>query len=97
MGLSVKADLLQQDTEASDPHDAAQLLPLVYDDLRRLAACRLAKEPPGQTLQPTGLVHEAYLRLVAQTRRHTGTTAATSSPPQRRPCAASWWRMRDAK
>jgi RNA polymerase sigma factor (TIGR02999 family) len=39
-------------------------LPLVYEDLRRLAAHRLAKEPPGQTLQPTGLVHEVYLRLV---------------------------------
>ena len=42
---------------------AAQLLPLVYDDLRRLAAHRLAHEAPGQTLDPTGLVHEAYLRL----------------------------------
>jgi RNA polymerase sigma factor (TIGR02999 family) len=47
-----------------DPHAAAQLLPLVYDDLRRLAAHRLAREVPGQTLQPTALVHEAYLRLV---------------------------------
>src|SRR5262249_17300138 len=47
-----------------DPHAAAQLLPLVYDDLRRLAAHRLAHEAPGQTLQPTALVHEAYLRLV---------------------------------
>jgi RNA polymerase sigma factor (TIGR02999 family) len=47
-----------------DPHAAAQLLPLVYDDLRRLAAARLAEEPSGNTLQPTALVHEAYLRLV---------------------------------
>jgi RNA polymerase sigma factor (TIGR02999 family) len=47
-----------------DPHAAAQLLPLVYDDLRRLAAARLADEPSGNTLQPTALVHEAYLRLV---------------------------------
>ena len=47
-----------------DPHAAAQLLPLVYDDLRRLAAARLAPEPAGNTLQPTALVHEAYLRLV---------------------------------
>ena len=47
-----------------DPHAAAQLLPLVYDDLRRLAAARLAAEPAGNTLQPTALVHEAYLRLV---------------------------------
>ena len=43
---------------------AAQLLPLVYDELRRLAAQRMAHEKPGQTLQPTALVHEAYLRLV---------------------------------
>ena len=50
--------------EPGDPHDAARLLPLVYEELRRLAACRLAREPSGQTLQPTALVHEAYLRLV---------------------------------
>jgi RNA polymerase sigma factor (TIGR02999 family) len=47
-----------------DPHAASQLLPLVYDELRKLAAQRLAGEMPGQTLQPTALVHEAYLRLV---------------------------------
>jgi RNA polymerase sigma factor (TIGR02999 family) len=50
--------------EAGDPHAAAELLPLVYDELRRLAAARLADENPGQTLQPTALVHEAYMRLV---------------------------------
>src|SRR5262245_3096640 len=50
--------------EQGDPHAAAQLLPLVYDELRRLAAARLADEPSGNTLQPTALVHEAYLRLV---------------------------------
>lgn len=44
--------------------DAERILPLVYDELRRLAHARLAREPAGQTLQPTGLVHEAYLRLV---------------------------------
>src|SRR5262249_26024567 len=48
-----------------DPHAAGQLLPLVYDELRKLAAHKLAHETPGQTLQPTALVHEAYLRLVA--------------------------------
>jgi RNA polymerase sigma factor (TIGR02999 family) len=47
-----------------DPHAASQLLPLVYDELRQLAAQKLAHERPGQTLQPTALVHEAYLRLV---------------------------------
>jgi RNA polymerase sigma factor (TIGR02999 family) len=50
--------------DEGDPHAAAQLLPLVYDELRRLAAARLASEPSGNTLQPTALVHEAYLRLV---------------------------------
>jgi RNA polymerase sigma factor (TIGR02999 family) len=50
--------------EHGDPHAAEQLLPLVYDELRRLAAQKLAQEKPGQTLQATALVHEAYLRLV---------------------------------
>jgi RNA polymerase sigma factor (TIGR02999 family) len=50
--------------EQGDPHGAEQLLPLVYDELRRLAAQKLAQEKPGQTLQATALVHEAYLRLV---------------------------------
>jgi RNA polymerase sigma factor (TIGR02999 family) len=50
--------------DAGDPHAAEQLLPLVYEELRRLAAQRLAHEKPGQTLQATALVHEAYLRLV---------------------------------
>ena len=50
--------------EQGDPHAAEQLLPLVYDELRKLAAAKLAQEKPGQTLQPTALVHEAYLRLV---------------------------------
>ena len=50
--------------ERGDPHAAEQLLPLVYDELRRLAAQRLASEKPGQTLQATALVHEAYVRLV---------------------------------
>jgi RNA polymerase sigma factor (TIGR02999 family) len=50
--------------EQGDPHAAEQLLPLVYEELRRLAAAKLALEQPGQTLQATALVHEAYLRLV---------------------------------
>jgi RNA polymerase sigma factor (TIGR02999 family) len=60
--------------ERGDANAAGQLLPLVYDELRRLAAQRLAREKPGHTLQPTALVHEAYLRLVAGERRG-------SSPP----------------
>jgi RNA polymerase sigma factor (TIGR02999 family) len=55
----ILSDLAQGDARA-----AGQLLPLVYDELRRLAAARLAAEPSGNTLQPTALVHEAYLRLV---------------------------------
>ena len=55
-------DQIQQ----GDPSAAAQLLPLVYDELRKLAAHKLARETPGQTLQPTALVHEAYLRLVGE-------------------------------
>jgi RNA polymerase sigma factor (TIGR02999 family) len=51
--------------EQGNPHAAEQLLPLVYDELRRLAAHKMAQESPGQTLQATALVHEAYLRLVA--------------------------------
>jgi RNA polymerase sigma factor (TIGR02999 family) len=51
--------------EQGDPDAAEQLLPLVYDELRQLAAQKLAQETPGQTLQATALVHEAYLRLVA--------------------------------
>lgn len=50
--------------ERGDPNAADQLLPLVYEELRRLAAAKLSKEKPGQTLQPTMLVHEAYVRLV---------------------------------
>jgi RNA polymerase sigma factor (TIGR02999 family) len=50
--------------ERGDPHAAEQLLPLVYDELRKLAAQKLAQEKPGQTLEATALVHEAYLRLV---------------------------------
>jgi RNA polymerase sigma factor (TIGR02999 family) len=57
--------------EQGDPSAAEHLLPLVYDELRRLAAQKLAQEKPGQTLQATALVHEAYLRLVdGETARH---------------------------
>jgi RNA polymerase sigma factor (TIGR02999 family) len=60
------ADLtrLLDDAAAGDPRAAAELLPLVYDELRKLAVARMASESPHQTLQPTALVHEAYLRLI---------------------------------
>lgn len=50
--------------ESGDPNAAEQLLPLVYDELRKLAAAKMAREKPGQTLQATALVHDAYIRLV---------------------------------
>src|SRR6516162_9793317 len=56
--------------DQGDPHVAGQLLPLVYDELRRLAAAQLAHEKPGQTLDATALVHEAYLRLVGPADDH---------------------------
>jgi RNA polymerase sigma factor (TIGR02999 family) len=66
--------------ERGDSHAAEQLLPLVYDELRKLAAARLAREKPGQTLEATALVHEAYLRLVGDqhfaNRRHFFAAAA---------------------
>jgi RNA polymerase sigma factor (TIGR02999 family) len=66
--------------EQGDPHAAAQLLPLVYAELRQLAAQKLAQEKPGQTLDATALVHEAYLRLVGDrkfaSRRHFFAAAA---------------------
>lgn len=61
--MSQVTQILSQ-IESGDPSAAEQLLPLVYEELRRLAAARLAHEKPGQTLQATALVHEAYLRLV---------------------------------
>ena len=54
--------------EVGDPQAAEQLLPLIYEELRRLAAAKMAHETPGQTLQPTALVHEAWLRLVGEDR-----------------------------
>jgi len=62
-GMSDVTRILSQ-IDAGDPQAAEQLLPLLYDELRRLAAVKLAHEQPGQTLQATALVHEAYLRLV---------------------------------
>ena len=61
--MSDVTEILSQ-IDKGDPAAAQQLLPLVYDELRRLAAAKLAAEKPGQTLQATALVHEAYLRLV---------------------------------
>jgi len=75
------------DLAQGDAHAAGQLLPLVYEELRKLAAARMAEETPGNTLDATALVHEAYLHRPTPT---AGTTAATSSLPQPRPCGVSW-------
>jgi RNA polymerase sigma factor (TIGR02999 family) len=68
--------------DEGDPQAAAQLLPMVYDELRQLAAAHMAQEKPGQTLDATALVHEAYLRLVGQqqftNRRHFFAAAANA-------------------
>lgn len=68
MKIRTMADIAQilSQIELGDPSAAEQLLPLVYDELRKLAAARLAQEKPGQTLQATALVHEAYMRLVGR-------------------------------
>ena len=66
VGMSDVSRLIEA-AAGGDRKAAAELLPLVYDELRQLAAARMAEEKPGQTLQPTALVHEAYLRLVGAT------------------------------
>ena len=70
--------------ESGDPSAADQLLPLVYDELRKLAAARLAHEKPGQTLQATALVHEAYVRLVDVDKVRIGIRGGISSLRQRK-------------
>ena len=67
-GMEALVDLLQE-TERQDPHSADRLLPQVYEELRRIAKYKLASQPAGQTLQPTALVHEAFLRLVSDPMR----------------------------
>jgi hypothetical protein len=65
-----------------DPHAAGGLLPLVYDELRRLAVQRMAQEQPGQTLQPTALMHEAYLLPVGTTATSRGLTPPEAHPSE---------------
>jgi RNA polymerase sigma factor (TIGR02999 family) len=75
-GLVNDLTLLLRAAQTEDPHSAEKLLPLVYEELRRMAAHRMARQPAGHTLQATALVHEAFLRLVGdpsrtwQDRRH---------------------------
>jgi RNA polymerase sigma factor (sigma-70 family) len=76
--------------EQGDPQAAETLLPLVYDELRRLAAAKLAHEKPGQTLQATALVHEAYLRLVCGSQ----TSDVESPTSDHRPLTSAAWDSR---
>jgi RNA polymerase sigma factor (TIGR02999 family) len=69
-GASEQVTQILEAVGAGDERAAEKLLPLVYDELRRLAAARMAQEAPGQTLQPTALVHEAWLRLVGSGKEH---------------------------
>jgi RNA polymerase sigma factor (sigma-70 family) len=75
--------------ESGDPAAAERLLPLVYDELRKLAAAKLAHEKPGQTLQATALVHEAYLRLVGSACR-AEPEAATESASRSLPAGGTY-------
>ncbi len=87
--------------ESGDPSAAEQLLPLVYDELRRLAAARMAQEAPEHTLQATALVHEAYLRLVDQEEQpkwnHRGHFFAAAAEAMRRILVESARRRRSLK
>jgi len=87
--------------ELGDLHEASQLLPLVYAELRRLAAQKLAEEKPGQTLQPTALVHEAYLRLVGgeagQHWKSRGHFYAAAAEAMRRILITNWRRKHSLK
>jgi RNA polymerase sigma factor (sigma-70 family) len=82
--------------EQGDPHAAEQLLPLVYEELRKLAAQKLAQEKPGQTLEATALVHEAYIRLVTSTKSppSQGRTPCKSPPSEGRDTEGVRWDSR---
>jgi hypothetical protein len=75
--------------QKGDPKAAEELLPLVYEELRKLAASKLASQPPDQTLQPTALVHEAYLRCWG-TEVTPGRIAGISSRRRPRRCVTCW-------
>jgi RNA polymerase sigma factor (TIGR02999 family) len=79
--------------DQGDPSAAEQLLPLVYDELRKLAAAKLAQEKPGQTLQATALVHEAYQRL-ARPSGPEGPEPANDAQCRSRPADGTYWKSR---
>src|SRR5436190_15159310 len=76
--------------EQGDPRAAEKLLPLVYDELRKLAASKLAQEKPGQTLSATALVHDAYIRLVDVEKAQNWDSRVTSFRPLPRQCDGFW-------
>ena len=78
--------------ERGDPQVSEQLLPLVYEELRRLAAQRMVHETPGQTIQSTGLVHEAYLRLVDRDQAQRWSRISTATAYRHWACARAWLR-----
>jgi hypothetical protein len=90
--MTTEVSNLLEAIASGDPDASAQLLPLVYDDLRRLAARQMAREAPGQTLDPNSLVHEAYLRLVGDDKETHWRAAITSSRRRPRPCTTFWSR-----
>jgi RNA polymerase sigma factor (TIGR02999 family) len=90
--MSDVTDILAR-AKAGEAQAADKLLPLVYDELRRLAAAQLAREKPGQTLQPTALVHEAYLRLVGPA-SPAGPESVEDARGRSRPAAGTYWQSR---
>ena len=100
MAMSDVTRILSQ-IEAGDPQAAERLLPLVYDELRKLAVAKLAREKPGQTLQATAIVHEAYLRLMdvehAQQFSSRGHFYAAAAEAMRRILVENARRKRSAK
>ncbi len=87
--------LMLNAVERGEAGASETLLPLVYEDLRRLAAARMADQAAGHTLQPTALVHEAWLRLVGDGAPTSWQSRAHFSAQPRSPCDASWWKTRD--
>ena len=77
--------------QQGDPLAVDELLPLVYDELRQLAARKMARESPGQTIQATALVHESFFDWCTQARLATGTAGLISSLPPPGPCDRFWW------
>src|SRR5256884_9582011 len=76
----VEVTQIVAEIDRGDPQAAEKLLPLVYEELRRLASQKLAQEMPGQTLQATALVHEAYVRLVSSPQSHASQTGDQGEP-----------------